>query len=168
MPMDQDTMASRPAATLARYPRLGFAILLVLTLNPASSGLVWAQEETRLVILHTNDIYGQILPRDGIGGMVELATLVRRADADLILDGGDMFTGTMLADEFQGRLVIEIMNAIGYDAAALGNHEFDYGLEALEARVREADFPILSANVHGVGGGSAPTRSSTSKICGLA
>ena len=127
-------------------------ILLLVALFSTPTGLAWAQDETRLVILHTNDIHGQVLSRDGIGGMAELATLVRRTDADLILDGGDMFTGTMLADEYEGRPVIEIMNLLGYAAAALGNHEFDYGLDALEARVRDADFPILSANVHGVEG----------------
>jgi 5'-nucleotidase/UDP-sugar diphosphatase len=131
---------------------LGRVIFLVLLGIPVSTGLVWAQEETQLVILHTNDIHGQILPRNGVGGMAELATLILRSDADLTLDGGDMFTGTMLADEFQGRPVIEIMNFLGYDAAALGNHEFDYGIEALEARIRDADFPILSANVRGVDG----------------
>ena len=125
-------------------------VTLVLAL--AAIGWAWNQTQTRIVIVHTGDIHGQILPRDGVGGMAELATLVRKSTPDLILDSGDMFTGTMLSDEFEGRPLIEIMNRIGYAAAALGNHEFDYGMGPLEARIAEAGFPILSANVEGVDG----------------
>ena len=132
-----------------RHSRLTFIALLLAL---AAAGWAWIQTDTRLVIIHTGDIHGQILPRNGVGGMAELATLIREAKPDLILDSGDMFTGTMLSDEFEGRLLIEIMNGIGYAAAALGNHEFDYGMGSLEARITEAKFPILSANVEGVDG----------------
>ena len=65
----------------------------------------------------------------------------------LILDAGDLFTGTPIADVSRGRAVIDVMNAIGYDAVAVGNHEFDYGIDTLRDRIREADFPFLSANI---------------------
>jgi 2',3'-cyclic-nucleotide 2'-phosphodiesterase (5'-nucleotidase family) len=97
-------------------------------------------------------LHGQVLPRSGNGGLAQLATVIRREQPDLVLDGGDMFTGTMVSDEFYGKPMIDIMNRIGYAAAALGNHEFDHGLPELKARLKEARFPILSANVSGVEG----------------
>lgn len=132
-----------------RY-RVVFPIIVFVVL--AAAGLVWTQAETRLIIIHTNDIHGQILPRGGMGGMAELATLLRSSNPDLVLDGGDMFTGTMISDEFEGKPLIEIMNRLNYQATALGNHEFDYGVEALMQRGHEAHFPILSANVDGIDG----------------
>ena len=125
-----------------RQRAIGLLIFLVL-----STGLVWTQTTTTLVIVHTNDIHGQVLPRAGIGGLAEVATAIRRERPDLLLDGGDMFTGTMISDEFFGKPVIEILNHLHYNAVALGNHEFDYGIDELQKRAKEATFPILSANV---------------------
>jgi 2',3'-cyclic-nucleotide 2'-phosphodiesterase (5'-nucleotidase family) len=127
--------------------RLWLGISLVLLLMP---GLLLPQAPTTLVILHTNDMHGQVLPRNGSGGLAQLATAIRREMPDLLLDGGDMFTGTMASDEFVGKPMIEVMNRLGYAAAALGNHEFDYGIPELRNRLREARFPVLSANVTGV------------------
>ena len=128
--------------------RLCFGLLLAFLL---SACFALPQSSTTLVVLHTNDMHGQILPRDGAGGLAALATVVRREKPDLLLDGGDMFTGTMANDEFFGKPMIEVMNQLGYAAAALGNHEFDYGLPELRKRLQEARFPVLSANVMGVG-----------------
>jgi 2',3'-cyclic-nucleotide 2'-phosphodiesterase (5'-nucleotidase family) len=99
------------------------------------------------VITHTNDLHGQLLPRDGVGGMAEIATIIRGIKPDLMLDAGDISTGTFLSDEFQGAPTIQAMNKIGYTAATIGNHEFDYGQDALRLRLREAKFPFLSANL---------------------
>jgi 5'-nucleotidase / UDP-sugar diphosphatase len=115
-----------------------------------STGLALPQASTTLVLLHTNDMHGQVLPRNGSGGLAQLAAAVRRERPDLLLDGGDMFTGTMASDDFFGKPMIEVMNRLGYAAGALGNHEFDYGLPELRNRLKEARFPILSANVTGV------------------
>jgi 2',3'-cyclic-nucleotide 2'-phosphodiesterase/3'-nucleotidase len=127
--------------------RLWLGISLVLLLTP---GLLLPQVPTTIVILHTNDMHGQVLPRNGTGGLAQLATAIRREMPDLLLDGGDMFTGTMASDEFFGKPMIEVMNRLGYAAAALGNHEFDYGIPELRSRLKEARFPVLSANVTGV------------------
>src|SRR5262245_8181960 len=106
-----------------------------------------AQTPTHVVIMHTNDLHGQLLPSDGLGGIAEIATVIRKAKPDLILDAGDISTGTFLADEFKGSPMIQAMNKIGYDAGTIGNHEFDYGQDALRLRLREARFPFLSANL---------------------
>lgn len=126
-----------------------FFFSVVVTLLLAST-LALPQAATNLILVHTNDMHGQVLPREGSGGMAELATVIRRERPDLILDGGDMFTGTMISDEFFGKPMVEILNKLGYGAVALGNHEFDYGIPELRNRLKEARFPVLSANVTGI------------------
>jgi 5'-nucleotidase/UDP-sugar diphosphatase len=123
--------------------------ILALLLAFGLQATVWfaAQTATHVVIMHTNDLHGQLLPKDGIGGIAEIASVIRNARPDLILDAGDISTGTFLADEFKGAPTIQAMNKIGYAAGAIGNHEFDYGQEALRMRLREAKFPFLSANL---------------------
>lgn len=123
-----------------------FLALLFLLITPA--GLwVAAQTPAHVVIMHTNDMHGQLLPRNGVGGIAEIATIMRRAKPDLILDAGDIFTGTFLSDEFLGLPAIQAMNKIRYVSGTIGNHEFDYGQNALRMRLREAKFPVLSANL---------------------
>jgi 5'-nucleotidase/UDP-sugar diphosphatase len=130
---------------MTRRHWLGISLFLLLT-----PGLVLPQDTTTLVLLHTNDMHGQVLPRNNFGGLAQLATAIRRERPDLLLDGGDIFTGTMASDEFFGKPMIEVMNRLGYAAGALGNHEFDYGIPELRSRLKEARFPVLSANVTGV------------------
>ena len=120
---------------------------LALLLGPAAGLWIAAQVPTHIVVMHTNDIHGQLLPKDGIGGIAEVATVIRTGKPDLILDAGDFCTGTFLADEFKGLPTIEAMNLIGYTASTIGNHEFDYGQDALRMRLHDASFPLLSANV---------------------
>src|SRR5262245_40456192 len=118
-----------------------FAFLLVLV-GPAVGVWLAAQAPTRLILMHTNDLHGQLLSREGRGGIAEIATIIRGAKPDLVVDAGDMFTGTFLSDEFKGAPTIQAMNRIGYVAGTVGNHEFDYGQEALRLRIREARFPV--------------------------
>ena len=106
-----------------------------------------AQSPIHIVIMHTNDIHGQLLPKNGVGGMAQIATIIRGANPDLVLDAGDLFTGTFLSDEFKGLPTIQAMNRIGYTSGTIGNHEFDYGQDVLRMRLRDARFPVLSANL---------------------
>src|SRR5580692_1352365 len=124
-----------------------FLAFLFILISPAAGLWFAAQAPTHVVIMHTNDIHGQLLPRDGIGGIAEIASIIRSARPDLILDAGDISTGTFLADEFKGAPTIQAMNKIGYRASTIGNHEFDYGQAALRMLLREAKFPFLSANL---------------------
>ena len=109
-----------------------------------------------LYIVHTNDVHGRIVPEeDGSMGYAKLSTLLSKAreytDDILLLDGGDTLHGTNLANMFEGQTVLEIMNSLGYDAMAPGNHDFNYGAERLEEAAawaeENASFRILSANI---------------------
>ena len=97
--------------------------------------------------MHTNDIHGHLLPEAGVGGLAVIAAVVKQQHPDILLDAGDMFAGTFVSDAFLGESVMAVMNRMGYRASILGNHEFDYGLNAMHDRVRQARFPVLSANV---------------------
>jgi 5'-nucleotidase / UDP-sugar diphosphatase len=107
----------------------------------------YSAPETHVVIMHTNDIRGHVLSGPDAGGSARLATVVHQLRPDLMLDAGGMLSGSLISDTFSGSPVIDAMNAIGYDAAAIGSGEFNFGINALTARVREANFPLLSANV---------------------
>jgi 5'-nucleotidase/UDP-sugar diphosphatase len=114
-----------------------------------------ASTET-VVILHTNDFHGAVEPavqgNTPSGGLVNLAGLIDRVRAEnpgrtLVLDAGDTFQGTYVSNSTQGEVVMAAMNAVGYDAWTLGNHEFDWGQEVLRARIAQAEFPVLAANL---------------------
>src|SRR2546428_7900925 len=121
----------------------GIRILLGVLLLVAS---LYGAAETHVVIMHTNDIRGHVRPGPDAAGSARLATVVRQVKPDLMLDAGGMFAGSLISDTFLGAPVIDVMNAIGYDAAAVGANEFSFGINALTARAREANFPLLSAN----------------------
>ena len=123
-------------------------VLVLLTLLVSVAG---AQDTYELTIMHTNDVHGHHEPqRNGDGGAARQATVVNQVRAEggnsLLLDGGDRFTGTLFHVQHRGQDSVQIMNAIGYDAMALGNHEFDDGEEILAAFVTGLNFPALSAN----------------------
>ncbi len=109
-------------------------------------------DEFRITIMHTNDTHShhEAQGRSGDGGAARQATVVNdiRADAknSLLLDAGDRFTGTLFHKYYAGEDNIKVMNALGYDAMALGNHEFDNGLDVLERFATGVNFPVLSAN----------------------
>lgn len=106
----------------------------------------------RITILHTNDIHAQTLPdAEGIGGYATIAAYVKRVKfkerSVIVLDAGDQITGSPVSLLWKGTPIYEMMNAIPYDAAALGNHEFDFGWRQIERFAQIADFPLLCANV---------------------
>ena len=120
-------------------------------------------------ILSTNDFHGALEPRRdsrGVarGGAATLAAEIARARSEcrppvcvsLLLDGGDQFQGTPASNLGFGRPVVALFNRLGRVAAALGNHEFDWGLDTLKARMRDAAYPILGANVTDAAGRDVP------------
>lgn len=112
-----------------------------------------AQAPRTLHILHTNDMHGQVHPRRGKGGVHALAGYVNKVRQEqgeenvLLLDAGDVFTGTPEGSLPKGVLMAELMNSLRYDAMALGNHDFDQGAEVLGGFGDKASFPILAANL---------------------
>jgi 2',3'-cyclic-nucleotide 2'-phosphodiesterase (5'-nucleotidase family) len=124
---------------------------------------------TRLRVIGTNDFHGALQPRTdsrGVrrGGAAHLATAIRKARAEcvapacetLIVDGGDQFQGTPASNLAFGRPVIRVFNELEYAAAALGNHEFDWGQDTLRARMRDARYALLGANVRYEDGRDVP------------
>ena len=108
----------------------------------------------KLVILHTNDTHSHLDPdREGRGGILERAAFVdsvrkaEGADKVLLLHAGDFNQGTSYYTELHGALEVEMVNAMGYDAITLGNHEFDDGIESLFERAKLIKCPIVCANL---------------------
>lgn len=117
----------------------------------------WGQQ--KLVILHTNDTHSAIMPLSrnlgdtllaGRGGYLRRMELVRRereAEPGLLLfDSGDFSQGSPYYTLFKGDVEVGLMNMMRYDAATLGNHEFDFGLDNLARLLRKARFPVVCAN----------------------
>jgi len=121
-------------------------------------------------VVGTNDVHGELLPNGELGGVVTISAYLdalraaRTADggAVLVVDAGDMWQGTLESNLAEGADVVAAYNAMGVTAAAIGNHEFDFGPAgdkavpagpgddprgALKARAREARFPLLAANL---------------------
>ena len=98
-----------------------------------------------IIILHTNDVHGAI---DGYAKAAALKKTYEEMGAYvLLMDAGDFIQGDPTVSTSEGATAVELMNLAGYDVAAPGNHEFDYGYANLKALVSEADFPIVAANV---------------------
>jgi 2',3'-cyclic-nucleotide 2'-phosphodiesterase/3'-nucleotidase len=96
------------------------------------------------------------------GGLANVAGYIDKWRAanpkgTLVLDAGDIWQGTFVSNQSEGRIMIEIMNTVGYTAAAPGNHDFDFGQDILKARVAQARFPFLAANIVEEASGKTPS-----------
>lgn len=135
-------------------------VVLVLAATAAAQSA-----QTLLTILYTSEHHGNLLPFDtptakGVGGMAARATIivqVRRAAPNvLVLDSGDILIGTTISSVFRGEPDVLAMNLMGYDAVAVGNHEFDYGLDHFARLQRLATFPFISTSLRAPGREIAP------------
>lgn len=115
-----------------------------------------------ITVLYTNDEHGWMEGMEPGMGAANLYRLWQEQEgfskdgAFLLLSGGDNWTGPAISTWVQGESMVEVMNAMSYDASAVGNHEFDFGLEGLKQRTAEADFPFLSANTRWKDSGQVP------------
>jgi 5'-nucleotidase len=113
-----------------------------------------------LRVIGTNDLHGALEPRRdarGVmrGGLAAMAGAIERAESEcvapdcqwILVDGGDEFQGTLASNLAYGRPISAIYNRLNYTAAALGNHEFDWGTDTLQARMRDEHYDVLAANV---------------------
>ncbi|WP_240905517.1 bifunctional metallophosphatase/5'-nucleotidase [Thiorhodococcus mannitoliphagus] len=144
---------------MARWiPVRNWLLGLLIALGLQGAAAAACGPEDRLTLLHFNDLHGQLAPlssADGAhpGGIARLATLVSEARAErprqrtLLLFAGDLLQGTLSSSLFMGRPDLVLLERIGVDAAAVGNHEFDYGQDNFRALARAAGFPFLTANL---------------------
>ena len=112
-------------------------------------------------IFHTTDLHGRILPTstyeglDDVGGFARCATCIRQwrreSPHSLTVDAGDVVQGTAVSLESGGGIMIDLFNRLGYDAWTLGNHDFDWGPEKLEANLALSKSPVLTGNLERAG-----------------
>ena len=144
-------------------------LLAACTPAPPSPTPVTDDGIRTITIFYTSDEHGYLEPlekgSDTLGGAANLLALLRQRGYDpdgpdgndtLLLSGGDMWTGPAISSWFQGTSAVQVFNAMGYDAAAVGNHEFDFGREVLLTNGEAADFPLLTANTTLAGTGDPP------------
>lgn len=133
---------------------IGIKLLLLFVLIPV---FVCAQQTNKLTILQTSDVHSRIEPVSqkgdrnyDQGGFVRRATFIehfRSQDPNVLLfDCGDISQGTPYYNMFKGELEVKMMNEMGYDAMAIGNHEFDFGMDNMARIFNMAQFPILCTN----------------------
>jgi len=128
-------------ARLRRLPAL--CLLLALPL---------AAEVRTLTILHTNDLHARLSPSEtNAGGFAYVVAAIRHeregCNDCILLNAGDLVQGSPVSTIFHGTPVYEIGNLFGFDASAVGNHEFDYGWEQAKTFVKMAKYPMITANV---------------------
>ena len=150
-----------PSATPSEAPSKGDA---TPSSNPidttvASSAAAPKTTEKDIVLVHTNDVHGRIVEEKGrdkntsVVGDAKLATVIEneRAKKDqttVVLDAGDAFQGLPISNSSKGEERAKILNEINYDAMAVGNHEFDFGLDEAKKYKEILKFPLLSANTY--------------------
>ena len=133
-----------------KYRLIAFALII-------STFSTLAQQKIKLVILHTNDTHSQVestekssLNTSDMGGyarrMGEISQIREQEKNVLLVDAGDYSQGSPYFNFFNGRVEIDAMNRMQYDAGTLGNHEFDNGIDTLAVVLKTARFPLISSN----------------------
>ena len=142
---------------LERNKTILWSLMIIILLFSCKTGTSPSSdngEQTfRIIILYTNDEHGWMEATDTHGGAAGMMGLWKNNEdytetgPFLILSGGDMWTGPAISTWTKGESMVDVMNAINYDAAAIGNHEFDFKIEGLNQRIAQSDFSFLSANI---------------------
>jgi 5'-nucleotidase len=126
-------------------------------LNSFPLDVIASKEHIKLTILHTNDVHSRIDPfpgndpkYPGMGGVARRAAIIKRIRSEeknvLLLDAGDIFQGTPYFNMYGGQPELQLMSKMGYDAATIGNHDFDNGIDGLAKRLPDMNFPFLNCN----------------------
>ncbi|MBT6059163.1 MAG: hypothetical protein HOG51_14085, partial [Gammaproteobacteria bacterium] len=131
-------------------------ILLCMMLSTASCQWTGSAGDSvrELTVLYTNDEHGWMEGTQEGNSAANLLGLWREKEGYsedgpfLVLSGGDHWTGPAISTWFEGEGMVELMNSMAYDATAIGNHEFDFGLDNLQQRMEQADYPYLAANIN--------------------
>jgi 5'-nucleotidase len=129
----------------------------LLSLGSIPLSIASSLQSAKLVILHTNDVHSRVDPfpmdgsrNQGQGGVLRRARLIEeirsREPNVLLFDSGDIFQGTPYFNFFKGEIELKLMSEMGYDAATIGNHDFDAGIDGLLKQLPHANFPFVSCN----------------------
>ena len=132
-------------------------ILAIAFLVIISTFQLAAEKKIKLVILHTNDTHSQVEPTENsnlktanMGGYARRMGVIEKIRSEeknvLLFDAGDFSQGTPYFNFFNGRVEIDALNRMQYDAGTLGNHEFDNGIDTLAVILQKARFPMISSN----------------------
>ncbi|HEX4622701.1 MAG TPA: bifunctional UDP-sugar hydrolase/5'-nucleotidase [Myxococcaceae bacterium] len=180
LPLRVALLSALCAATACRTPTAPAPI------GPEKRSPATGSEPIRITIVGTNDLHGWVYPHknklpsgqemeEGGSAVFAWYLAILRADnpgGTLLLDAGDLFQGTLASNLTEGSVVIDVYNALGYQAAAIGNHEFDYGpvgpvsvanspdmdpFGALKERMKQAHFPLLAVNIYDAKGAERPS-----------
>lgn len=134
--------------------------------NSEALSLIREARYPLFTFLSTNDFHGQVEPKAVSGKMMGGSDYIMsyinnnrvlNPLGTTLLDGGDIMQGTPVSNLLQGASVIDIYNHMGYKAAVVGNHEFDWGIAGMQTRMSQAQFPILVANIFNTGTDTRPT-----------
>ena len=131
---------------------IAIALLIII-----STFQLAAEKKIKLVILHTNDTHSQVEPTENsnlktanMGGYARRMGVIEKIRSEeknvLLFDAGDFSQGTPYFNFFNGRVEIDALNRMQYDAGTLGNHEFDNGIDTLAVILKDARFPLISSN----------------------
>lgn len=140
-----------------RFLKNTFAGAALLALGMDARSAFAKDDHVKLTILHTNDVHSRIDPfpmddvkyggRGGVAARSALISKIRQEEDNvLLMDAGDIFQGTPYFNFYGGELELKMMSMMGYDAAIMGNHDFDNGVEGFAKQLHHANFPILNAN----------------------
>ena len=136
----------------AVLPMLKKLLAVLLVVSMLMTGLAFAEEATEVehqpvVVLYTNDVHCGIEDAIGYAGLAAYEKAYEKLGYEVILvDNGDAIQGGPIGTLSKGEYIIDIMNAVGYDIATIGNHEFDYGMDEFMSLREKAEFPYISAN----------------------
>lgn len=136
---------------------LGGGALAAFTLLPENVLAALSEDYIKLTVLHTNDVHSHIEPFPenhpkyaGQGGAARRSALIKKIRSEeknvLLFDAGDFWQGTPYFNLYGGELELKLMTQMGYDAAAIGNHDFDNGVDGLAKQVHHAGFPFVCCN----------------------
>ncbi|ORO38765.1 bifunctional metallophosphatase/5'-nucleotidase [Streptococcus oralis subsp. tigurinus] len=144
---------SNPAASATPTNEVETPATVASAEAPSAPAESTKSEEKDTVILHTNDVHGRIVEEKGVIGDAKLATVIEQERAKsnqntLVVDAGDAFQGLPISNSTKGEARAEILNKMQYDAMAVGNHEFDFGLDEVKKYKEILKFPLLSSNTY--------------------
>ena len=128
---------------------LAMGMMLALTVTAGAEEVTTTAAKNEITVIYTNDVHTYIDKTLSYATVSAMKQDYQKAGKQVLLvDAGDHIQGTAYGGMDEGKTIVQLMNAAGYDIATLGNHEFDYGMARALATVKEAEFPYVSCNFY--------------------